>query len=590
MIRIETLNGPEVGRVLELEDGVHVLGRRAPSDCLLDNRTVSGRHLELQVSVEGVRFRDLGSTNGTWSGGLKVEEGEWFPGSELRLGDLRLRLLDTEDAPSLGEGDAASGSAAGDAEIHRRALAAMDRTGGRKGLWLALLFLLGAGAGAGWSWSHRTPPEEGPGVVLGTPGGASGGAAEVLDAIEGLGDLSPDSLDSWQFTGGAQAAEGSLRTSGKDVARAALAPRFPLDGSLLRFRAEVQGVHVWPLVSFGTEGAERAAASWAAPDLAAGPADLLLPGDAAWFQLELRIEGSGSLRDLRVESADGQLRTSAADGGRQVQVSGANLRVLSGREALCTVRGGGGIWTPSTSGANFQPGPGPGAWLELALPSGDSQLLILTADGPVEALPGSRIQAATGLLLRGPSRWQVDFGTPLACSIRGGWLRFQPSAPLSLSWDLSQALAEAARLDLVIRRSAREKDTAALLAATSTLVSRYPLDPEQVARALQLRDTAIAEGRRAEADLEREVAEAVFLGAVDEMRRVADRAAALAASLPGTAVAGDALRLVAVLQNEESKSEALLRQREREFQARLRNALKPVYPFLASWIAREDRS
>ena len=48
-------------------------GRRAPADIVLDDASVSAQHFELDVSGTEVVLRDLGSTNGTWVHGMRIE-------------------------------------------------------------------------------------------------------------------------------------------------------------------------------------------------------------------------------------------------------------------------------------------------------------------------------------------------------------------------------------------------------------------------------------------------------------------------------------------------------------------------------------
>ena len=95
MVRIQIVDGPAAGRVLDLTVGSHRFGRATSSEVVLALDSVSGNHLEIQVKKSGeVEFQDLGSTNGTWSDGVKMTQGSWFPGSEIRLGACRLRLAD----------------------------------------------------------------------------------------------------------------------------------------------------------------------------------------------------------------------------------------------------------------------------------------------------------------------------------------------------------------------------------------------------------------------------------------------------------------------------------------------------------------
>jgi DNA-binding NtrC family response regulator len=67
-------------------------------DLRVDDPTVSRRHVELQILGEGVRVKDLGSTNGTFSGTNRISEATFRPGATLKIGDATLRLL-AIDAP-----------------------------------------------------------------------------------------------------------------------------------------------------------------------------------------------------------------------------------------------------------------------------------------------------------------------------------------------------------------------------------------------------------------------------------------------------------------------------------------------------------
>lgn len=64
-----------------------VLGRDEDTDLHLPDRGVSGRHCRLTPDEEGVRLQDLGSKNGTYVNGDRVEEATLKPGDEIALGD-----------------------------------------------------------------------------------------------------------------------------------------------------------------------------------------------------------------------------------------------------------------------------------------------------------------------------------------------------------------------------------------------------------------------------------------------------------------------------------------------------------------------
>lgn len=66
--------GGEDAAQYELRPGRNRVGRGPGNDVVLDGESVSGHHGEIHLSVEGIRLRDLGSLNGTWIGGSRIEE------------------------------------------------------------------------------------------------------------------------------------------------------------------------------------------------------------------------------------------------------------------------------------------------------------------------------------------------------------------------------------------------------------------------------------------------------------------------------------------------------------------------------------
>ncbi len=87
--------------------GHHVIGARpllvgAGTDCavVLNDPQVSRRHAELSATPEGVRVKDLGSTNGTYWQGTRVVEVVVPAGSTLHFGGAQVRIT-AADAPSV---------------------------------------------------------------------------------------------------------------------------------------------------------------------------------------------------------------------------------------------------------------------------------------------------------------------------------------------------------------------------------------------------------------------------------------------------------------------------------------------------------
>src|SRR5437870_5262391 len=63
------------------------IGRDETAALRLDGTGVSRNHAELYRQGPLYVIRDLGSTNGTWLGGRKVEHAPVAPGSVLRVGE-----------------------------------------------------------------------------------------------------------------------------------------------------------------------------------------------------------------------------------------------------------------------------------------------------------------------------------------------------------------------------------------------------------------------------------------------------------------------------------------------------------------------
>jgi DNA-binding NtrC family response regulator len=77
-----------------------VLGAHSSCDVVLEDPKISRRHAELLASPEGVRVKDLGSTNGTWWQGSRVTEVLVSSGAVIHLGAISTRIS-ANDAPSV---------------------------------------------------------------------------------------------------------------------------------------------------------------------------------------------------------------------------------------------------------------------------------------------------------------------------------------------------------------------------------------------------------------------------------------------------------------------------------------------------------
>lgn len=93
--------GPERGKSVEVTGDDFLIGRNPASDLVIDDTEISSRHASLKALPDGrAELRDLGSRNGTYVNGRKVEAPVVLEGNE------ELRLGQTVLTPTLGPGTA----------------------------------------------------------------------------------------------------------------------------------------------------------------------------------------------------------------------------------------------------------------------------------------------------------------------------------------------------------------------------------------------------------------------------------------------------------------------------------------------------
>ena len=99
-LSVAVARGPDAGAFVEPEPGDSAsIGTATDNDLKLQDPTVSRYHLEISPTREGIRVVDLGSTNGTFLGAVRLTSATVPRGTQLRVGDTVLIL------------DAASGEA-----------------------------------------------------------------------------------------------------------------------------------------------------------------------------------------------------------------------------------------------------------------------------------------------------------------------------------------------------------------------------------------------------------------------------------------------------------------------------------------------
>ncbi|WP_426750745.1 FHA domain-containing protein [Myxococcus sp. Y35] len=93
-VQMVVLDGPDKGRKKRFQSVRMVVGRNKDCDFVLEDQSVSRRHLELVYGQAGVVMRDLGSVSGTQVNDQRVDECLLKHGDEISMGKTRLRFVD----------------------------------------------------------------------------------------------------------------------------------------------------------------------------------------------------------------------------------------------------------------------------------------------------------------------------------------------------------------------------------------------------------------------------------------------------------------------------------------------------------------
>jgi transcriptional regulator with GAF, ATPase, and Fis domain len=127
--RLEVVSGPSKGRSRLVTEGTLRIGSDPRADLVLDDPLVSREHLVAEIEPGRARIRDLGSKNGTFLGGAKIEAAELpITGALLRLGGSELGFYPVDDALPLAPSAATRcGRLVGHSEAMRRLFAQIER-------------------------------------------------------------------------------------------------------------------------------------------------------------------------------------------------------------------------------------------------------------------------------------------------------------------------------------------------------------------------------------------------------------------------------------------------------------------------------
>ncbi|HZM03410.1 MAG TPA: FHA domain-containing protein [Candidatus Saccharimonadales bacterium] len=85
---------------IQLKPGANSFGRSDANDFKINDPSVSGSHCHILVSDGSALLRDAGSTNGTFIGGSRIQEGTLENGKDIKLGGVTMVFYSVTSAPA----------------------------------------------------------------------------------------------------------------------------------------------------------------------------------------------------------------------------------------------------------------------------------------------------------------------------------------------------------------------------------------------------------------------------------------------------------------------------------------------------------
>jgi predicted component of type VI protein secretion system len=83
----------EDGPPISMDRPIIFVGRHADCDVRIDSKKISRRHCCIIQLEDRLVIRDLGSTNGVYCNGERVEEAELRVQDEVQIGNLRYKIV-----------------------------------------------------------------------------------------------------------------------------------------------------------------------------------------------------------------------------------------------------------------------------------------------------------------------------------------------------------------------------------------------------------------------------------------------------------------------------------------------------------------
>ncbi len=95
--KMVVISRADLQKTFSIEGKEVTIGSQGDNHCVLNDPTVSRHHAAIEETREGYVLRDLGSTNGTFLGGILIKEAYLEYGSIIGLGNTRLQFVPLEE-------------------------------------------------------------------------------------------------------------------------------------------------------------------------------------------------------------------------------------------------------------------------------------------------------------------------------------------------------------------------------------------------------------------------------------------------------------------------------------------------------------
>jgi transcriptional regulator with GAF, ATPase, and Fis domain len=124
--QVSVVSGPDTGLVREIE-GALIVGSHPGAGVCLKDTTISRYHVELSARPDGVRVRDLESTNGTYLGGTRITEVIVEDQATFSVGKTTLKISMVEADLGLPEEQSTFGPAIGASHAMRQLFGILEK-------------------------------------------------------------------------------------------------------------------------------------------------------------------------------------------------------------------------------------------------------------------------------------------------------------------------------------------------------------------------------------------------------------------------------------------------------------------------------